>query len=186
MGVHTATRQFTKRVFRYGMTIRATRDSLEIAFGTTAKAWPLIWKRATLAGLKTTILAKKKPKLLIQSELDSFLELIEPRALRLKRKWSKLMPLLAGSSVIVLALAVPLSQPPPRVQKPDPKAGSCSLTRLKQVVSGDLEAPEIQFSSAQAFGGITSGVMTCKGARYRYTLESKGLERVLKVGKLDS
>lgn len=168
------------------MFIRVKPNGLEILFGPLAKAWPLVWKRATLAGMRPEVLQGRKPKLLIRASLDAFLELMKPRTQKRKAAWSKFVPLVAGTAAILMAFTVPLSATKPKAQPPLKKTDLCSLTRLKQVVEGDAEAPDIEFTKAENFGGITSGVLTCKGVRYSYTLESKGLERVLKVGKLDS
>ena len=185
MGAHVSSPRTTKTVFRSGMFIRVKPNGLEILFGPLAKAWPLVWKRATLAGMTTEVLQLKKPKLLIHTDLHSFLELMKPRTQKQKSKWPKRVSLLAGVAVVVIAFLVPIKANQTRTNQPLEKADNCSLVRLKQVVSGDTEAPNIEFSKAECFGGITSGVLTCAGARYKYTLESKGLERVLKVGKLD-
>lgn len=186
MGAHVSSPQSTKTVFRSGMFIRVKPIGLEIHFGPLAKAWPLVWKRATLAGMTPEVITLKRPTLLIHAELLSFLELMKPRTQKHKSRWPKLAPLLAGAAVVVIAFTVPIKATQTKTHQPAVKADTCSLARLKQVVSGDAQASDIEFSTAENFGGITSGVLTCKGGRYRYTLESKGLERVLKVGKLDS
>lgn len=186
MGAHTSSRQFSKTVFRSGMLIRASRNHVEVSFGPFAKPWPLVWKRVALAGLQPTLIEAKKPKLSVEAELESFLELLKPRAARRKVKWSQAVPILAGLTVILAAVALPTGHTKPALKKLATETNPCSLSRLKQVVTGDIEAPDIEFTKAESFGGITSGVLTCAGARYKYTLESKGLERVLLVGKLDS
>jgi hypothetical protein len=186
MGAHVSTRQISKPVFRSGLVIRATQNGLKISFGPFARPWPLIWKRAALAGMRPEVLQHNKPKLLIQTSVDGFLELLEPRTQKRKTARSKFVPPLAGLAVILIAFTMPLHAAKPKAPSPQKKSDSCSLTRLKQVLAGDAEVSEIEFTKAENFGGITSGVLTCKGARYSYTLESKGLERVLKVGKLNS
>ncbi|MEY2694637.1 MAG: hypothetical protein RL142_985 [Actinomycetota bacterium] len=187
MGAHVSSPQYTKTVFRSGMFIRVKPIGLEIHFGPLAKAWPLVWKRATLAGMTPEVLTLKRPTLLIHAELHSFLELLKPRAQKQKSRWPKQVSLLAGVAVIVISFIFPIKATQTKTtHQPTVKADTCALARLKQVVSGDTEAPDIEFNKAESFGGITSGVLTCKGVRYKYTLESKGLERVLKVGKLDS
>jgi hypothetical protein len=187
MGAHVSSPQSTKTVFRFGMFIRVKPIGLEIIFGPLAKAWPLVWKRAKLAGMTPEVIELKKPALLIHAELPSFLELLKPRAQKHKSRWPKLASLLSGAAVVIIAFTVPLKATQTKAtHQPTVKADTCSLARLKQAVSGDTQAPDIEFSKAESFGGVTSGVLTCKGGRYRYTLESKGLERVLKVGKLDS
>ena len=186
MGAHVSSRQSIRTIYRSGMFVRASQNHLEVTFGPFAKAWPLVWKRATLAGMRPEVRQGKKPKLLIQTSLQAFLELMKPRTQKRKASWSKTVSLIAGVAVIVIAFSLPMKAPQTRTQKPTVKADSCSLARLNKVVAGDIEAPDIEFTKAESFGGVTSGVLTCKGARYSYTLESKGLERVLKVGKLDS
>jgi hypothetical protein len=183
---HALTKSRSKHIRQRGLLIRCLEGHLEIHFGFTARPWPTIWKRLSLAGLAVSITHLGKPVLRVDSNLDALLAAIEPRSSKRKSRYLNLWAASAGFCMLMTAVFVPIPTHQTK-SKPEPKTSNpCSVVEIQKVISGTTENSQIEFLKSETFGGVTSGALLCEGVKYSYALESRGLERVLKVRKLDS
>jgi hypothetical protein len=139
-----------------------------------------------LAGYEVSVTNLRKPILHVSTDLDTFLALLEPRSSRGKRHNLKFVAVTSGLGLVFAAVLVPLPTPEAKPRLELKESNPCSLAEIKKAISGATEDSKIEFLGAETFGGVTSGSLLCEGLKYSYALESKGLERVLKVRRLDS
>lgn len=186
MGVHSKTKIKQRRVWIRGMLVREYPQHLQVSFSPFGSPWPVVLKRLRTAGLTVAAGMERKPVLRVDTDLDKLVEILQPRAKRSAHGMKLALSITAGFTVLLAALNLPIPLEKTETKIKPNVVDECSLAKLRQVIEGVASPSVVEFQESNSFGGVTLGIVSCKGARYSYTLESKGDERVLKVQKLDT
>lgn len=162
-------------------------DCIVIRFSRLSKPWPLVWRRLERAGFAPVIrYAKRRIEIsLAGTSLDAVLPILQARksVSRFRRPLVLVLPI---SALAMGLLFVPLGQVGVQVKPAVNVESPCSESKLRNSLIGEGEGSDVQIENSIDLGGITTGKLVCRGVQYKYALESKGSERVLKVSKLDS
>lgn len=186
MGVHESSKSRSKLVLIKGLFVRVHPNHLVVSFGPLAKSWPIVWRRLKISGIEVAIPKSRNFSIWVETDLETFRSALKSRKLRSKVNSRLVFAACSGIAVLAAGSLFPMGSEAQPLRVKTKATTECSLSQLQRSIVGDQENENVRFLTATEFGGVYSGEIDCKGARYSYTLESKGLERVLKVRKLDT
>jgi hypothetical protein len=187
MGIHVGRCTKNKSIQMHGLKLEELNAFIRVTFGTLAQAWPVLARRLDNQGFLDGIEISKR-KVFLRTQADFSLI----RALQSGHGKKSKLPtfVLATASLMLIGFLslIPLgSGSEGRVVKnKTTPINHCDYKNLSKWLEGVSENPEALAKEATILGGVTVGIIECKGSRYSYTLGSEKPKRVLKLQKLDS
>ena len=171
-----------------GLRLNTNQLNTRIRHGFLSKPWPQLANKLDSLGWLESI-SITNGEVLIDSVADPNLISQVIAGHRTKSKIHKPMVLSIAVVVLIVLSLIPLGKSPKVVPKQvaSAKLSPCSDSLIEQWLEGHLiKGSPIKALDTSILGGVTAGIVECKGARYSYTLGSKEPKRVLNLRKLDS
>ena len=181
MVVHRFTKSLERRKKVGTVTVSTYDGRSTIKFGFWHKSWPKLANRLRSRGFSVEVLNhRNRIGLETNASPEMIFALVKPRRV------GKVLPIV---SVVAASLALASISPvKPSLVRPKQTVSNetCTSEWLLAEIAKEQSDPANTFQKRVQIGGVESGLVTCKGSKYSYTLDLGETKRVLRLVKLDA
>ena len=188
MAQHLKLSQPTNQTRISRLIVTETQFGSNIRFPRLGIGWPQLALKLDKLGFNSEISTEgKRLTINTNAKLTELRSMVLGRKLRSKPiKYVMFISLALAIALLAFWPVGAARLPVKHIRSVPPVSQTCGNSEIENWLRGVEDSNDISIVRSSNLGGVNVGTLDCRGARYRYTLESNGSKRVLNLVKLDS